>query len=263
MFTEQGKYMAPDRKVRFRAGIPAVVHYRGRDYPCTAHDLSRTGVMLQGGIPWPADETVDFRLDAPNGKLQVELSGRVARVSEDKSGDGTALALEFGDITHEERLGLESILQRLIERSPPGLLSGINPGSPALEIRNALESIPVSERKSLALTALRSQDREILVHDPHPLVLDSLARNPHLLQSELLALLKNTHLMSRTLEQVAGFQRWRDRTEVVVEIIGHVRTPLPLSEKLLPSLPMPALRLLMQKPNLHASIRNKLRHRLL
>ena len=97
--------MAEQRKTRFRAGIPAVVHYRGRDYPCRAHDLSRTGVMLLGGIPWPSDETVAFKLKAPSGDLYLELSGRVARVSEDGEGDGTALALEFGQLSSEDQQG--------------------------------------------------------------------------------------------------------------------------------------------------------------
>ena len=95
--------MASDRKVRFRAGIPAVVHYRGRDYTCTAHDLSRTGVMLLGGIPWPADEIVQFRLDTPNGDLYVELSGRVARVSADQlpAPERDAVQLAVGRVGHQ------------------------------------------------------------------------------------------------------------------------------------------------------------------
>jgi hypothetical protein len=255
--------MASNRKVRFKAGIPAVVHYRGRDYPCNAHDLSRTGVMLMGGIPWPANERVSFRLDTPTGDLHVELSGRVARVSEDKDQTGTALALEFGSITREERLGLESILQRLIEGKTPGPLSDINPASPVMEIRKALEAIAVPQRTSLALRALDSQEREMLLHDAHPLVLDSLARNPHLLESELLALLNNINLMSRTLEQIAADARWKNHPAIMAEVISHVRTPLPLAEQLVPQLSMQTLRLLMHKPNLHANIRNKLRHKLL
>ncbi len=255
--------MAPDRKVRFKAGIPAVVHYRGRDYPCTANDLSRTGVMLVGGIPWPADETVSFRLEAPSGDLQAELSGRVARVSEHEDNSSTALALEFDSITQEERLRLESILQRLIERNPPGPLSHINPGSPAREIRNALGLIPVPLRTTIAIRSLSSSEREILLHEVHPLVLDSLARNPHLRESELLALLDNIHLMSRTLEQIAASQRWKDKPDVLLEIICHVRTPLPLAEQMVQLLPLPALRLLNRRPNLHTVIRNKLRHMLL
>ncbi|MBD3868237.1 MAG: PilZ domain-containing protein [Acidobacteria bacterium] len=255
--------MAPERKTRFKAGIPAVVHYRGRDYSCTAHDLSRTGVMLLGGIPWPSDESVRFRLDAPTGDLHLELSGRVARVSEDKDRKGTALALEFDSITQNERLELEAILQRLIEGQAPGLLAGINPGSPEREIRNALEAIPVSERSSLALRSLRPPDREILIHDGHLLVLDALARNPHLLESELLALLKNINLLSRTVEQIAANGRWKNRPDVLFEIICHVRTPLPLAENLVPQLSRPKLLLLRQKPNLHANIRNKLRNLLL
>jgi hypothetical protein len=255
--------MASDRKTRFKAGIPAMVHYRGRDYTCTAHDLSRTGVLLIGGIPWPADEIVKFRLDTPQGDKHLEFTGRVARVSEDNEQNGTALALEFDSITREERLELEAVLQRLIEKPAPGLLSGINPGSPARDIHNALDQIPVAERTSLALRALKPPDREILLHETHPLVLDSLARNPHLLETELLALLQNIHLMSRTLEQIAANGRFKDKPDVLIGIICHVRTPLPLAEKLLPQLSKPKLILLRQKPNLHANLRNKLRHLLL
>ncbi len=252
--------MATDRKVRFKAGIPAVVHYRAREYACMAHDLSRTGVLLLGGIPWPADETVLFRLDTPSGDLHLELSGRVARVAEDDSGHGTALALEFSNLAEDKKQYLETILHRVIEGHAPTLLSGINPDSAAREIQTCLGAIPLTHRIGLAARAINTRDREILRNDIHPQVLDALARNPNLLESELQALMKNTHILPRTLEQIATDTRWKDKQDILVEIIAHIRAPLPLANKLLQKLSPPAIRKLILKPGLNSTILNKLRH---
>ena len=251
--------MAPNRKVRFRAGIPAAVHYRGREYPCTAHDLSRTGVMLLGGIPWPADEMVKFRLNTPNSDLHVELSGRVARVSESKSGEGTALALEFDRLSEGKKQDLESIIHRVIEGHSPTLLAGIEPDAPADEIRRGLDAIPLPHRISLASRTTQTREREILRNDIHPQVLEALARNPNLLESELHALLKSLHILPRTLEQISTDTRWNGKTGILTEIISHIRTPLPLADQLLNKLQRPALMQLMQKPGLNATILNRLR----
>ena len=252
--------MAPDRKVRFKAGIPAVVYYRSREYVCMAHDLSRTGVLLLGGIPWPSGETVQFRLDTPSGDLHLELSGRVVRVSEDKSGHGTALALEFSTLAEDEKQNLETILHRVIEGHSPTLLSEIDPDSPAREIQTGLGAIPLPHRIGLASRAISTRERELLRNDIHPQVLEALARNPNLLESELHALLKNIHILPRTLEQIATDTRWNDKQDVLVEIIAHIRAPLPLADRLLQKLSQPALRKLIRKPGLNSTILSKLRH---
>jgi len=254
------KQSAP-RKARFKAGIPAVVHYRGRDYPCRAFDLSRSGVLLQGGIPWPADDQIDFRLDTPVGDRQLELVGRVVRIHEIEGDEETAIALEFKPQgAGEERL-LESILQRVIEGHSPVLLGEINPGDTVEQIRKKLEQIPVAHRVGLATRSSIPHEREILRGDPDPGVLDALSRNPNVLEVEIRLLLKNKLLLPRTLAQIAADSRWLRNYDLLALAIAHHRATLPMAEKHLGRMPPPELQKLMRKPGVSPALLAELRRR--
>jgi hypothetical protein len=255
--------MANSRESRFKAGIPAVFYYRENEYRCQAQNLSRTGVLLLGTVPSPASgETVRFRLDSHTGDLHLDLTGKVTRVIEDGTGNGTAVALHFGSLEENKREALETIIQRVIEGQSPDLLSGVPRDATARETREALNDIPVAHRISHATRTIQSKDREILLHDINPQVLEALARNPNLREPELYGLLKNTNLLSRTLEQISRDNRWKDKEDVLVEVIGHIRTPLPLADSLLQRLSRLALGKLAQKPGLSGPLLHKLRQKI-
>ncbi|GEM_PF-6707772 len=258
---ESHAHPAP-RNARFRAGIPAIVHYRGNDYPCRAFDLSRTGVRLQGGIPWPSEPQVRFRLDTPAGDRQLELAGTVVRIQEGETDSETVLALEFQLHGSEEKRLLESILQRVIEGHAPNLLDDIDPADPVDRIRRKLSRIPLPHRVNLAGRTGHPRERGILMQDPDPKVLDSLTRNPNLLARELRLLLKNNQLLPRTLEIIAADSRWLHDMALLSDLLAHPRSTLALAEKHLGRLDRKALQALMRKPGLPPGLQAKLRRRL-
>ena len=67
------------RGFRFQAGLPAVLRCGEEEYGCTAHDLSRTGVLLVGEVPLPAQTEVVITLRSQAGDLAQKFPGRVAR----------------------------------------------------------------------------------------------------------------------------------------------------------------------------------------
>ncbi len=248
------------RDTRFAAGLPARVHYRGVDYPCRAHDLSRSGALLRGGIPWPSELEVGFALLSGTGDLELELQGRVARIEEDPSDEGTVLAIEFVNLSPEQTDGLERLLSRVIEGHAPAI-DAVRPGTPPHEIRKVLEAIPLPHRVTLAARA-NPREREVLRHDIHPTVLESLARNPGLLVSEARALASSPHLMSTTLEILAADPRWQRDDEVRIAIAANPRVVAPLAEKVIASLGTLALRRLLASPSLNDELRVKILRRI-
>ena len=59
------------RGFRFPAGVPATVTLGGRSIPCSAENLSRSGVLLVGPIPEPIGDRLDLTLKTPNGSLEI------------------------------------------------------------------------------------------------------------------------------------------------------------------------------------------------
>ena len=74
------------RGARFSAGIPAILWESDRELECSAHDLSRTGVLLAGNLPVLSGSDRDLTLKAPSGGLEVRLAARAVRQTPE---DGT------------------------------------------------------------------------------------------------------------------------------------------------------------------------------
>ena len=251
------------RPVRFHAEIPASVHYRGVDYPCVAHNLSRSGVLLEGGIPWPADDSVEFSLLTSTGDLEVRLRGRVVRISEDDGGQGTVLAIEFVDLEPDPRKGLENLLSRVIERHPPteAGIESIRPGTPPHEIRKILEGIPLPDRIALAIRA-KPLERESLRHDAHAAVVESLLRNPGISAGEIATLLSSPAVSPSMLEALSRDTRWERHTDLRISIATHPRVPRPVAERIVDQLPTQELRKVMKQPTLTPALRSRMIRRL-
>ena len=72
---------------RFRAALPAWLHGDGDErLACTAEDLSRSGVLLVGPLPEPAEPDVRLTVATPAGDVRLELDGRVVHVG--RTADG-------------------------------------------------------------------------------------------------------------------------------------------------------------------------------
>jgi hypothetical protein len=251
------------RQVRFPAHeLPAVVHYRGSDYACSVLNLSRSGALLKGEIPWPEDETVSFALKVPRLDEFVELTGRVARVYQDDDDGGTCLALAYSELSGELRDRIEALLSRVIESRPAGDgIESLTPGTPPHEIRKALEAMPLPKRIALAARAT-PKERGFLVHDPHPQVLEALARNPNLAATETHKIVNAIHVASSTLQVLADDPRWAKDVELRIIIATHPRVPIPLAERLIRDMNVHALRKLLARPTLNPSLRTGIKRRI-
>ena len=247
----------PPRGHRFAARVPATMELNDRSIPCSAVNLSRTGVLLVGRFTEPAAGRVDFTLRTQNGRLEVRLSGQVARVDQDPVNGETRVAIAFADMDSARRDALEIFLARLLESRPPGSLDGLKPGASPHEVKKALESIPLPQRIALAQRAELKQ-REFLRQDQHPAVLESLVRNSNFTLLEARALASSPFLQSGTIDALAGEQRFKDDEELRISLATHPRVSPPTAEKLTADFKAPQLRKLLARPGLNQLLREKL-----
>lgn len=240
---------------RFRAGLPGEVRFDGRTYTCEAQDLSRSGVLLTGAMPWPSDRIVELTLRSPGGDLELRASVRVTRVVSDEA--TTRIGVEFRGLSAGQLAALESLVARVIEDRVPAPLAALPAGATPQQIRETLLSVPLAHRVTLAARALPA-DREILFHDPSPQVLDALARNPRTLNHEVRRLLQRRDLLPSTLEALARDGRFMADEEIKLFVITHPRSPFSLVDPLVTGLSPAARERVLRRPGLNPGIRAKL-----
>ncbi len=244
------------REVRFPGRIQTECVYSGESHLGSAHNLSRTGVLIEGDMPSPPPGPVDITLKAPSGKLTVFVTGRVARYSPPDGDAEAVLAIEFGALSEDQRRGIESLLARLKEAHPPGPFDALRPDASPIDIRKALDAVPLPQRVSLAARAL-AREREILRHDHHSAVLEALAHNPGLTSAEARALAESENALASTVEAIAGDPRWSKDEDVRLTVAASPRVPLHVGERIISELKPPALRRLMSRPGLQGPLRQK------
>jgi hypothetical protein len=234
----------------------------GGEFPCEADDISRFGALLTGPIPpCTAGERLDLTLRAPVGTLELSATVCVVRHAPLPEGSDASLAIEFVDLSDEQRSVLEALVARIMEGFAPAPLEGLRPGSPPSEVRKALEAVPLAHRIALAARA-GLREREFLRQDTHPAVLEGLARNPNLLPAEAHALAASPHILPSTLEIFLADARWAKDDDLRGLIAIHPRVPLAFAERALAGLKPPALRKLLQAPSLNAAVREKILRRM-
>src|SRR5262245_25638856 len=230
------------RRTRAGAGTPAELRIDGTSYPCQAENVSLTGVLLHGSLPstHARHTAVELTLTAPGADagLRLSVSGRIVRTEVDATSGGTRLALEFANLSPEASRTLEALIARA-----------------------ALESMPLPQRIQLASRA-QAPERERLMLDPQPAVIDGLVRNPGLVLPELLAILRRPGLLPQTLEWIGRDARWSANDQVRVLVAGHPSTPQPVAESIAAALGGSALELLVRAPGLRSTLRDKLLKRL-
>lgn len=249
------------RAPRFHAALVAVLESPSGDLECEALDLSRTGALLEGGLPANLGDPVTVRIRSRAGDLEGRFAGKIARIEPDSDGGGQRIGVEFTGLGPEQGRILESLLGRLMEGLNPGSLQSLRPGAPSHEIRKALEAIPLAHRIALAARG-GPREREILRHDMQPQVLESLARNPNLLQSEALSLASNPQTISSTLEVLAADPRWAADWDIRVHVASHPRVPVALAERIVAGLPASALRKALARPSLLPALRDRILKRI-
>jgi hypothetical protein len=242
---------------RFSAGVESVLHARGQDLACRAHDLSRSGARLTGDLPSLADESVEVTFRLPVGDFSLTLPGRVIRTLAAAEDDVVSLGLRFENLCAEDRENLEILVARVVEGGHPAPIEMLKRNASATDIRQALEQVPIAHRVVLALRA-NPHEREILRHDTRPPVLEALARNPQMPVVEARELASSRHVTGATLELLARNTRWGRDEQLRVCIVTNQRVPLPLAKSIVEDMRPETLRKVVQKPGLHPSVRDQL-----
>ncbi len=246
-----------NRGARFSAGVEAFLHFRDDDIECRAHNISRTGALLTGVLPAAVDVWVEVTFRLPQGGIETRLPGRLIRRGEEDEDGERELAFEFGSLEAKHGDDLEILVSRVVEGSRPAPIEALKPGMAPHEIREALELVPLAHRISLALRA-NPREREFLLHDSRPQVLEAISRNPSLLIQQARELASNRTVLATTLELLAKDPRWADDEELQIRVVTHPRVPLPLAGKMIEAMGSATLRKVMQRPGLHPSLRRRL-----
>jgi len=249
------------RASRFRASLPACLSLPGRQVPCRAHDLSRSGVLLEGEIPAFPFAEVSLTIESPGGDLQFTTAGRVIRWDEDPQGVASVLGVEFIAVHQDDRPTLEALIARVVEGTSPAALQDLPERATSEQIREALGRIALPHRTALAVRA-NPKERGILIHDTQPSVIDALARNPGLLPHEAIALLRVPGLMPHTLEFMARDSRWAGNQQVMVMVITHRNTPLAAANQILAKMPRAWVERVIQASGLGSALRTTVLRRL-
>lgn len=252
---------AHHRGSRFSAGVEAVLHLRNNDIQCRAHNISRTGTLITGVLPPTIDLSVQVTFRLPQGGFETRLPAHLVRLGGENENGERELALEFDSLEGKDHEDLGILVARVVEGSHPGPIELLKPGAPAHEIRAALEQVPMAHRIALAARA-KPRERELLLHDTKPQVLEALARNPGLLVQQARELAANRELLGTTLEVLARDPRWATDEELQIRIVTHPRVPLPLAEKMTKTMTTATLRKLVQRPGVPPLLRNQLMQRL-
>jgi hypothetical protein len=237
--------------------VPATVILGGRSIPCSAENLSRSGVLLVGSIPEPIGDRLDLALKTPNGTFEIKLNGRVVRTEDEQAPGEKRVALAFGELDSATQDALEIFLARLIEAPTPGPFDGLRQGAAPHEIKKALEAVPLQQRIGMAQRAELKQ-RELLRQDQHPAVLESLFRNANLTLPEARALAGSTFLQAGTIEALANDPRFRADEELRMILATHPRVPVPTAERITAGFNVAQLKRLVARPGLNPALRDKL-----
>jgi hypothetical protein len=163
----------------------------------------------------------------------------------------------FQELSDAQRETLESLVARVVEGVSPAAIEALPHDASVRQIREALERIPAAHRAAIASRGA-AREREIMIQDPDPQVLDALARNPNLTPPELRTLLRSRQLLPRTLQHLCRDGRWTGTEEFKINIACHPNVPFSVAERLIESLGADAKRRALVQPGLNPALRMKL-----
>lgn len=246
---------------RFLAALPAVLLLDGAEHPCSALDLSRSGVLLIGDLPEPSQPDVEVRICTSGGDLEVRVLTRLAHVGHDAESGETKLGLQFLYLTEEQTKTVEAMVSRVMEGMAPAALETLPRSATHAEVQAALLKTPLAHRIALAMRG-QSREREILRMDPTPPVLEALARNPGLTLPEAISLARLPQLLPSTLEIMAEDERWKRSEELHMMIACHPRVTFMTADRVTSAMSELTIQRLLQRPGLHAAVRDKLMRKL-
>ncbi len=137
----------------------------------------------------------------------------------------------------------------------------MKPGASPLEIKKALEAVPLTQRISLSSRA-GAKEREYLRLDTTPAVLEALVRNPGLSVGEARVIATSVYLMPGTLDALANDPRFKEDEELRLTLASHPRVSLGTAERVTADLKPPQIKKLLAKQGLNQLLREKLFRRM-
>jgi len=99
-------------------------------------------------------------------------------------------------------------------------------------------------QKARLATRAGKQERQILLRDSSPMVLQSLLANPRIEARDILRIVKSTHTNGGLLKRIAGDARWGKNQEILASIAKNPKTPPPLATRLMDRLRTSDLRVM-------------------
>jgi hypothetical protein len=239
------------------ASLPARLLHEGKEHPCVARDLGRSGVLLIGELPTPASPDVEAIISTPTGDLELRVTAALVHAQRDEEEGETKLGLQFQDLTAKQKETVETMVYRVMEGMAPAALAALPKKASAGEIRQALNNIPIPHRIMLARRG-QLDERATIRHDGNPDVLDALARNPNILLPEILALARVRHLAPATVTLMSEDPRWAGNEELKLLLATHPRATFQTADKIASSLSDLALQRLLRRSGLQPGVRKKL-----
>ena len=91
-----------------------------------------------------------------------------------------------------------------------------------------IQKMNPNEKARLA-TRGGKQERQVLLRDSSPMVLQSLLANPRLEAKEVLRIVKSTHANAGLLKRIAEDGRWGKNLEILAAVARNPKTPPPLA----------------------------------
>jgi hypothetical protein len=118
-----------------------------------------------------------------------------------------------------------------------------------------LKEVTLGHRKTLARKIRKSSDLIKFLSEGDPQVLSALLKNPSLNEERIIRLVARRPLPPEMGRILVENPRWFSQPRVLKALVLNPYTPPRLSLRILPTLPLPDLRELLQTPSLHPTVR--------
>jgi hypothetical protein len=185
---------------------------------------AEAGFLVVLEKPLKLFERIPLRL-VFGSQTRLEAEIEVAQVFRNTDGSFQTAFLVAPDLFAREKI-----------QGSSGEMDGV---SPMFQIKE----MNVSQKARMAMRANRSE-RQILLRDNSPQVLQGLLVNPRIEAKEILRLVKSTHANAAILQRVAGDPRWGKNREILAAVVKNPKTATPLATRLMEKLRTSDLRLL-------------------
>ena len=107
-----------DRRKTERENIKVPVDYSAVDafFSEFTTNINEGGMFVETETPPPLDTTVQLQVRLPDLERPIKIGGRVAWISDGKSGSPPGMGIEFQDLTPQIRTTINDLVRRLRQK---------------------------------------------------------------------------------------------------------------------------------------------------